>query len=92
VGTSDDITLGKDAFPWDATSGMVGLGFLTGGNRSEALGVSADGSTVVGFGTNPSGEQEAWIAIIPEPSTALLVGLGLVGIAAGRRRTATRFH
>ncbi len=31
------------------------------------------------------------VTMIPEPSTALLVALGLVGIAAGRRRCSTRW-
>jgi hypothetical protein len=31
-------------------------------------------------------------AVIPEPSTATLLAVGLAGIAAGRRRAAARFH
>ena len=30
--------------------------------------------------------DEAWVTIVPEPSTALLLSLGLLGIAAKRRR------
>jgi hypothetical protein len=40
-------------------------------------------------GKNPPGPQlrYAWaVRVIPEPSTGLLVGLGLVGLAAQRRR------
>src|SRR5262249_62262800 len=33
---------------WTAASGMVGLGFLSGGDVSEANGVNADGTVVVG--------------------------------------------
>jgi hypothetical protein len=32
----------------------------------------------------------ATIRLVPEPSTALLLAFGLVGIAAGRRRSSTR--
>jgi len=42
---------GYEAFVWDATNGIQGLGFLHGvvdGPSSHAIGVSADGSTVVG--------------------------------------------
>jgi hypothetical protein len=31
----------------------------------EATGVSADGRTIVGWGTNPNGDTEGWIAVIP---------------------------
>jgi len=36
----------------------------------------ADGLMIVCYGTNPSGNLEAWIASIPEPATLLLLGLG----------------
>jgi hypothetical protein len=38
-------------------------------------------------GINPSGESEAWIALVPEPGTALLVALGLTWLP---RRHAAR--
>jgi probable HAF family extracellular repeat protein len=89
---------GDEAFIWDATNGvrelhqvLVDLGLdLSGWTLTEATAISDDGLTMVGYGTNPSGNTEAWIATIPEPSTALLVALGLVGIAAGRRRAVAR--
>jgi hypothetical protein len=34
--------------------------------------------------------KEGWIVSIPEPSTAALLALGLVGFAVGRRRTVAR--
>ena len=58
---------------------------------STAYGVSADGRTIVGTGTNPSsGQTEAWIATlntVPEPSSLIVWSLlGCVGAAIGRRR------
>ena len=41
--------------------------------------------TIASFGTDPFGDTEGWIATIPEPSTALLLGLGLLGLASYRR-------
>jgi len=87
---------GGEAFVWDATHGMrsiqdiltTDLGFdLTGWTLEEATGVSADGRTIVGNGINPNGNSEAWVAVVPEPSTFTLAGLGLVALVAfGRRR------
>jgi len=81
-------------FIWDATNGMrdlsqvlTSLGVdLTGWTLTSPTDISADGSTIVGSGTNPSGQQEAWLAFIPEPSTAWLVALGIGGLAARRGR------
>ena len=38
----------------------------TGWDVSDAYGVSADGRTIVGLGTNPNGDPEGWIAHLPE--------------------------
>ena len=43
--------------------------------------ISDDGKVLTGFGLNPSGTPEGWVAIIPEPGTALLLGLGLAALA-----------
>lgn len=39
----------EESFRWTLETGMVGLGWLTGYSASNAYGVSADGSTVVGI-------------------------------------------
>jgi len=59
---------------------------LTGWSLGTAVGVSSDGRTIVGNGTNPAGQPEGWIAFIPEPSTALLVAIGLATLKGARRR------
>jgi probable HAF family extracellular repeat protein len=61
------------AFVWTPGAGMrdlqavlVGLGLdLTGWTLSTADGVSADGTVIVGYGSNPSGQMEAWRAVVP---------------------------
>jgi probable HAF family extracellular repeat protein len=54
-----------------------------------ATGVSADGETIVGYGTlSVGGKQEAWIAVLPEPTTGLLVMAGVLGLAVARRTRA----
>jgi len=78
------------AFIWDPTNGMRDLTQLLKGSGVDlsgwsliaATGVSADGTAIVGSGTDPSGNNEAWLAIlpIPEPGTLLLLGSGIAGL------------
>jgi len=85
------------AFIWDAGAGRrllsdvlvteFGLD-LTGWTLTGARAVSYDGRTIVGSGFNPSGQVEAWIAVVPEPHTGVLVMVGLLGMAGQQRRRA----
>lgn len=83
---------GLTAFVWDEAHGMRQLETLlaalgvdtTGWDLVLATTVSADGRTIAGYGYNPSGDVEGWVAIIPEPGTALLVGVGLLALGRGR--------
>jgi len=73
-----------EAFLWTQKTGMVSLketligkGLdVSGWTLSSATAISADGFTIVGNGTNPSGQSEAWVAnlspqAVPEPLTIL---------------------
>jgi probable HAF family extracellular repeat protein len=92
--------LGPEAFHWSESGGMVSLkGLLTsqgvdltGWTLTEATGISDNGQTIVGYGINPNGQYEAWIATtVPEPSSWALAMSALIGGAvavAGRRRKA----
>jgi probable HAF family extracellular repeat protein len=93
---------GVEAFIWTETGGLkplksvlssAGLN-LTGWSLSEATSISADGLTIVGYGRNPNGRFDAWLArldatstpaVVPEttPITPLLAGLAAVGISLG---------
>jgi probable HAF family extracellular repeat protein len=70
----------SQAFRWTAASGMVGLGFLPGGNQSYAQGVSADGSVVVG-GSNDAvtGAPQAFRWTAAEG----MVGIGFLAGSSG---------
>ena len=59
---------------------------LDGWELQSARGISANGLVIAGQGINPDGEYEAWIATLPEPSTGVLVSLGLLGFALVRSR------
>ena len=73
----------SEAFIWNRTDGIellsdvlinnYGLADqLSGGTLKWATGISDDASTICGWGVNPDGYEEAWIATIPEPATILL--------------------
>jgi probable HAF family extracellular repeat protein len=64
---------GREAFIWDAFNGMRSLrdvllndfGLdLAAWTLTKAEAISADGSTIVGYGTDPNGDTQAWIATI----------------------------
>lgn len=84
-------TLGSTVFVWDAEHGTQSLlqmladdPDLAGWRLEAALAISSDGRTIVGYGRNPDGNLEAWIAVIPEPATGLLILLGVAGLAVSR--------
>lgn len=68
----------------DVLTDEVGLD-LTGWTLRQARGISADGLTIAGWGTNPAGYSEAWITYMPEPATLCL--LAVSGLAAMRGRS-----
>jgi len=85
-----------EPFIWDITHGVRSLrGVLVGDcgldladwTLERASGISADGLTIVGYGTNPDGLTEGWIATIPEPATVLLLGLAALALLRNRRQT-----
>ena len=59
---------------------------LDGWQIAQAMAVSADGLTIAGTGYDPSGNVQAFIAVIPEPTSAVLIGLGLAWIGSRRCR------
>ena len=80
-----------EAFVWDELHGMrsvqellIAEGFdLAGWKLNWATDVSADGTTIVGWGKNPSGQDEGWLARInsvPEPSGVVLAVLALLSL------------
>ena len=86
-------------FVWDQAHGMRNLQSilvndfgldLTGWKLATATGVSGDGKQIVGFGTDPQGNHEAWIAdlsapaaAVPEPSS--LIAWSVLGLIVSQR-------
>jgi uncharacterized membrane protein len=65
---------------------LTDLGLDVAGWQLEAAtAISYDGDTIVGYGINPDGVREAWVAVVPEPDTAWLCAVGLALLAARRR-------
>jgi probable HAF family extracellular repeat protein len=92
---------GYEAFIWDSTNGVQNLKTmlttnyglnLTGWTLTAAKGISADGQVIVGYGTNPQGNTEAWRAdlhtdtVVPEPFSLAFLGSAFVGVVAFRLR------
>ncbi len=80
VGTSDGgISPYGQAFRWTASTGMFGLGFLPGSSNSNATGVNANGSVVVGYsGINGGVQAFRWTAQTGMQSVAdLLIADGI---------------
>jgi probable HAF family extracellular repeat protein len=83
-----------EAFIWDETNGIQNLrdilinNFnleLSGWKLNEATGISDDGLTIVGYGVNPNGQAEGWIATVPEPTTFTLFALASFALTRKRR-------
>jgi probable HAF family extracellular repeat protein len=103
VSGDGNVIVGRGAFVWDAFHGSRSLEQILweqGVDLGEfqlisARAASIDGRTIVGLGSTPRSEDEAWIArldagtFIPEPSSftiAVLTATGLLGFLAWRRR------
>ena len=104
VGRSNSAS-SREAFLWGALNGMreldevlvtdFGLD-LTGWTLQAATGVSDDGLVVSGYGLNPDGNIEAFIAnmrqdavvAVPAPGIIVISALGLAGLGYARRRRA----
>ena len=59
---------------------------LTGWQLMHATAISDDGLTIAGYGINPNGSKEPWMATIPEPCSILLLSLGALALRRRRGR------
>jgi probable HAF family extracellular repeat protein len=70
VGDSTVAGGGHEAFRWRQDTGMLSMASLltashvniTGWQLTSATGISADGTVIVGYGQDPKGNTEAWLA------------------------------
>jgi probable HAF family extracellular repeat protein len=95
---------GTMAFVWDEAQGMRDLqevltahhdlgNAMAGWQLSSASGISDDGLSLVGWGSNPDGNTEAWLVRLdrpltaPEPGTLTLFLAGIASVTRSRRRS-----
>jgi uncharacterized membrane protein len=69
-------------------NGEYNLQIPDGWKLVEAMAVSADGNTIVGYGINPLGQTEAWVVVLatPEPGSLSLIGLCAAAMLKRPRR------
>ena len=86
---------GFEPFVWDKINGIRSLSEvlindlnidLTGWSLGSATAVSDNGLVLVGFGTNPEGDTEAWTATIPEPTSLTLLATSLFALLSRKRK------
>ena len=94
----NDSAAGDEAFVWQPSTGMRALqdwlaeehGLeLPGWQLRRAYDISGDGRVLVGDGTNPDGERQAWVVTLPEPvavAASLVSLLCLARLRRARRR------
>ncbi|MCU0670195.1 MAG: PEP-CTERM sorting domain-containing protein [Myxococcota bacterium] len=85
----------RHAFVWDAVDGMRDLNEIADAAAQDwllefASGVSGNGSVIVGEGTAPDGNPEAWRLRVPEPHPLAASLAGVAGLWTARRTRAAR--
>jgi len=92
VGWADGLPTGEQAYLWTQATGMVALDSLlvgADGWRVQRARAISDNGRIVGHAVDAQGAVHAVLLTpVPEVSTWLMMGLGLVALAARRRRTA----